>query len=275
MVLTKRYDDAVEYLDLVKSFLQTNEAENNLALGILMDRVGQKKDPNHIFIASKDGNEVVFIMMQTARNLIVVGRLEYVDQAIDFLAKAKLQIKGIIGKYDLGIVFAAELEKRFGNYGTIKMRQRIYRLDQLRKVRLVPGKIREANNSDVKILNNWLRKFFMEMGEDISEEDSVKTLERYMAEKSIYVWDDGGLVSMIRKTRATQNGIVVTNVYTPKEYRNRGYATSCVYHFSKMLLKEYRFCTLYTDLANPTSNGIYMKVGYQVVSDSILIEFDR
>jgi predicted GNAT family acetyltransferase len=34
-----------------------------------------------------------------------------------------------------------------------------------------------------------------------------------------------------------------------------------------------RFCFLYTDLANPTSNSIYRRIGYEQVCESAEIEF--
>jgi len=35
-----------------------------------------------------------------------------------------------------------------------------------------------------------------------------------------------------------------------------------------MLDAGYHFCTLFTDLANPTSNHIYQAIGYQPVCDT-------
>jgi predicted GNAT family acetyltransferase len=34
-----------------------------------------------------------------------------------------------------------------------------------------------------------------------------------------------------------------------------------------------RFCFLYTDLANPTSNKIYVAIGYERVADSVEYAF--
>ncbi|MBA2460563.1 MAG: hypothetical protein H0V45_02135 [Actinobacteria bacterium] len=34
-----------------------------------------------------------------------------------------------------------------------------------------------------------------------------------------------------------------------------------------------RFCFLYTDLANPVSNRIYMRMGYRRVCDSLELRF--
>ncbi len=62
---------------------------------------------------------------------------------------------------------------------------------------------------------------------------------------------------------ATPNGIRVNAVYTPPEYRGKGYATSCVATVSQYLLTQgYQYCFLFTDLANPTSNHIYRQIGY-------------
>ena len=58
-------------------------------------------------------------------------------------------------------------------------------------------------------------------------------------------------------------------MYTPPEFRRRGYATACVAALNQQQLDAGRqFCALYTDLANPTSNSIYQKIGYVPVTDS-------
>ena len=60
----------------------------------------------------------------------------------------------------------------------------------------------------------------------------------------------------------------VNGVYTPPEHRGRGYATSCVAALSARLLAEgRRFCFLFTDAANPTSNAIYQRIGYVPVAE--------
>jgi hypothetical protein len=57
-------------------------------------------------------------------------------------------------------------------------------------------------------------------------------------------------------------------VYTPKKFREHGYASACTAAVSQYLLDSGRkFCTLFTDLANPTSNKIYQMIGYEGVGD--------
>ena len=70
------------------------------------------------------------------------------------------------------------------------------------------------------------------------------------------------------------NGIAIGGVYTPPESRGHGYASACVAALSQRQLDAGRaFCALYTDLANPTSNSIYQKIGYRPVRASAMVEF--
>ena len=89
-----------------------------------------------------------------------------------------------------------------------------------------------------------------------------------IAEGSLFLWEDRDPVSMAAGMAETPNGIRVGYVYTPPEARRRGYASACVAALSQHYLDQgRRFCFLYTDLANPTSNAIYQRMGYYPVSD--------
>ena len=74
---------------------------------------------------------------------------------------------------------------------------------------------------------------------------------------------------MAATARPTRRGVGVNLVYTPPPLRGKGYASSCVAALSQLQLDSgYQFCVLYTDLANPTSNSIYHKIGYVALCDS-------
>jgi hypothetical protein len=88
------------------------------------------------------------------------------------------------------------------------------------------------------------------------------------------IWDDGQAVSMAGFGGRTPNGIRIGPVYTPPELRGRGYASALTAALTQRLLDEGRqFCFLFTDLANPTSNSIYQRIGYRPVSDVDLWRF--
>ncbi|SDO22087.1 FR47-like protein [Paenibacillus sp. yr247] len=72
--------------------------------------------------------------------------------------------------------------------------------------------------------------------------------------------------------RPTQNNITISYVYTPISERKKGYASDCVSVFTQFLLdRGYKTISLYTDLSNPTSNKIYIQIGYEAIMDSVVI----
>ena len=90
------------------------------------------------------------------------------------------------------------------------------------------------------------------------------------------IWEDGEPVSFAGYGSPTPNGIRVGPVYTPPELRGRGYASALVGELTARLLTGgRRLCFLFTDLANPTSNSIYQRVGYRPVADVTDWRFQR
>jgi uncharacterized protein len=101
-------------------------------------------------------------------------------------------------------------------------------------------------------------------------------VDRRLAERGLVVWEDGDPVSFAGFGGATPNGIRIGPVYTPPAHRGRGYASACVATLSVNLLRGgYRFCFLFTDLRNPTSNRLYERLGYEPVCDLQEITFQE
>jgi len=89
------------------------------------------------------------------------------------------------------------------------------------------------------------------------------------------LWDDDGEpVSMSGHRDVPGVGSRIGPVYTPPEHRRRGYATALVAEQSaaRLALGD-PACFLYTDLANPTSNAIYARIGYVKVCEAVEYAF--
>ena len=93
--------------------------------------------------------------------------------------------------------------------------------------------------------------------------------------KKLYILEvDGVPVTMAGITQEIQTVCGIAYVYTPPYYRGKGYATSCVAQLSQIALERgFTKCVLYTNLANPTSNSIYQKIGYNPICDSLMLKF--
>ena len=75
--------------------------------------------------------------------------------------------------------------------------------------------------------------------------------------------------------RSAVEGVVrVAGVYTPPGQRGRGYAEACVHALSQHLRDSGYRAALYTDLANPTSNSIYRRIGYRAVAEVLRYRFE-
>jgi predicted GNAT family acetyltransferase len=107
--------------------------------------------------------------------------------------------------------------------------------------------------------------------------DTGEVVDRWIAGRLrvLYVWEDRGkVVSVAGAGGRTPNGIRIGPVYTPPEQRGRGYATAVTAAASQdQLDRGRRFVTLFTDLANPTSNRIYRAIGYEPVCDMDMYGF--
>ena len=134
--------------------------------------------------------------------------------------------------------------------------------------RTASGSLRVAEYSDLKFIDKWVADFIQDTG-IIGGEPKDLTL-RLIRDRSLYLWEDVEPRSMVAAVGKTDHGIWVGYVYTPPAFRCRGYATAAVAQLSQLLLEGgRRFCCLYTDLANPTSNAIYARLGYRSLCDVV------
>lgn len=275
-----KYTDANEFYDKVVSFLEKDEAVNNLALGILSNLRNNENSYGKIkpFLALlEDGEIIKLVMIMTPPyNLQILGggSNEVLTYAIDYLINENIEVPGIIGRKELCADIVNIWAEKSSFKPEISMDQRIYRLDQVNNTHDSKGCFKIADKEDSKTLVKWLMEFNKYIGENPDKDKAEKQIKNLINKERAYLWVDKVPVAMVLAGRETKNGITVSGVYTPEKFRNNGYATSCVAKVSKLLLEEgFKFCTLYTDLSNPTSNSIYMKIGYEPIADSLMYEF--
>ena len=163
--------------------------------------------------------------------------------------------------------FAAMWKTLTGKSHRIKMKLRIHQLNTVQPVAKAQGNLRQATTSDRALLIQWFHAFEIEaLGE--AHEDTKRVVDLQLRRGGIYLWEDEIPVSIVSGQWSTPNGARIGPVYTPPEYRKQGYATACVAAISQVLLDQgCRYCFLFTDLTNPTSNHIYHSIGYQPVCD--------
>ncbi len=149
--------------------------------------------------------------------------------------------------------------------------QRLYELTDLQSVASAPGSLRLAVPDDRSTLVEWVNAFVEDAG--VVPVNAQQLVDARTEREQLWVWDDGGLVSMASASGAVAGVARVQYVYTPRQRRGVGYATACVEHMSRVLSDRGLRCVLFTDLANPTSNAIYRRIGYEAVAEILGYDF--
>jgi uncharacterized protein len=278
-----RFENAEDFYQRVEPFLLANEAEHCLILGLCSTLIKQPGYYQNPYLTVIEENDIVqaAALMTPPHNLTLsltghpeVFRLFANDLYSDFKT-----LPGVSSTPELCQRFAEEWQQISGQAFHRSMQERIYRLDKVNPVTGVAGQFRRALDSDRPLLTEWIIAFEKEaFGEVMTGAERLEKMVNAILTspiRGVYFWEDGEPVSFAGYGNPTLNGVRIGPVYTPPEYRGRGYASACVAALSQYLLDSGRkFVTLFTDLANPTSNHIYQAIGYNPVSDFDVLEFE-
>jgi len=270
------YQQAAAFLARTHEALERAEALNSLLYGLAL-RIEESpawfKTPPYLATVDDDQGPVLAGLMTPPRRLILFANRDDYQAALDVMAHNLIAnqqpIPGVNGPNRIGQDFAAVWSKLTGAHTKPGMHMGVYELRAVTPPPPAPGHIRLATEAETDLVIRWLRAFMAEtFGEDMPLEAAREMAAVRIPAGEIYLWDNGQPISMAAKARPTPNGITVNYVYTPPDQRGKGYASSCVAALSQSLLDAgYRFCTLFTDLSNPTSNGIYQKIGYRYIGE--------
>lgn len=283
-MLFQEYRSAQDFREDVVPFLEQDEAVNNLPLGIVLaleDPVAEASRP--LLGAVRDARgEIVLVALRTPpHNLVLAGHGQQLEAAlqtaVEHLSESQVALPGVIGPRPVAKTFARLWSDATGDGIELQVELEIYRLDVVRQVGRSPGRFRRADAADSELATTWLEDFAREaLLEEMPAGDARRRAERSIRQGRLFFWEDREPVSMATSARRTQRGVAISGVYTPPEFRRRGYATSCVAALSQLLLDEgLDFCCLNADLANPTSNRIYRRIGYRPVGESVVYRFRR
>jgi GNAT superfamily N-acetyltransferase len=153
-------------------------------------------------------------------------------------------------------------------------RQRLYRLGRLAPPVPGPaGRARVATKADRGLVVDWFAAFNKETFVR-SPPDPGAMVDSRLPWGGIHLWtlDDGTPVSLAARSREAAGMARVAPVYTPPEYRARGYAAVVTASVSQAALDAgVGEVLLFTDLANPISNGVYRRIGYEPVTDRVIL----
>jgi predicted GNAT family acetyltransferase len=222
-----------------------------------------------------DGGAVTAAVLQTPPHALLMTGFDGHSAAelAEVLARRGTVLPGINGTEPDAAAFALAWRDVTGQQGQAHQRQRLYRLGALIPPNSVPpGAARVATAGDTAIVRSWYSAFAAETG---TEEAPPGMIENRLGAGQLMLWEAAGEpTSMAGMTDVINGTARIGPVYTPPSLRGRGYGGGVTAAVTELASDQgAASVVLFTDLANPTSNSLYLKLGYEPVEDRVLITF--
>jgi FR47-like protein len=198
-------------------------------------------------------------------------------QAIDELAQALFaegrRPAGVTARHEIAEAFATRWRTVTGVDFRVWERRRLYRLGTMRPCD-TPGRARPAGPADRDLLLAWYHAAEREIRDRPGDHGAA--VDDRIAYGGVTLWErDGVPVSLAGRSRMVAGMVRIAPVYTPPEHRCRGYGAAVTAAVSQAAIDAgAREIVVFADLANPGSNAIHHRIGYQPLDDYLVISFD-
>lgn len=199
------------------------------------------------------------------------------DALAAHLAELGHDLAGVFAAEDTAAAFAGAWQRHAGAAVRVERGQRLYRLGELTAPDPVPpGRPRVAGAQDRELIARWFCAFAEAVGDRAPADAGVGWADARIAYGGVTLWEapDGTPLAMAGVTRRSAGQVRVAPVYTPAELRGHGYGGAATAEVSRAARAAGADeVLLFTDLANPTSNALYQRLGYRPVGDFTVWDF--
>ncbi|WP_158846826.1 GNAT family N-acetyltransferase [Saccharothrix deserti] len=277
MAEVTRHDDLAEFWERTEDFFNADPVFHTIPIAAVDRRLNHPDpddEPPLLVTVTEDGVLVAAALRTPPWPLTLSGVApQWVDAVADALA-GEVELPGVNGPRESVEPFVVAWVARTGCGAHEHMALRLYELGDLVPPD-VPGTARLATPDDLDLLAHWRTEFAVEATAQARDEGSEDRSERILrislaAGNGHLIWYVGDTPVSWAAANAPVSGMSrIGPVYTPPEHRRNGYgaaATAACATWARENGAEH--VVLYTDLANPTSNSIYQRIGFRPVVDS-------
>ena len=269
------------FLELRRTYLLANESLNCLAWAAIMRaQKSATDDTGYTFYTFDEGTESsAHAFVQHSRQSLIMSAMSCTQagQLMTALGEQSRALRIVEGPKDIAFEFANAWAQVPGQTHALEMNQALYELEHVDMPDAAGGTMVRTGPESKPFLQEWLEGFVTECfpTKPFNREVIEKRVQRLIDEQKGYLWKnrEGKLVSMAAIVRESPNTASLSLVYTPPLQRGQGYAARVVATLSQQQLDAGKTaCNLHTDLANPTSNGVYTRIGYRKIAESVRIQ---
>ena len=165
--------------------------------------------------------------------------------------------------------FATAWSAQTGGTVHTRLEERLYRLGEL-AVPSAPGESVRASSEHRDLLVDWIGAFADEL--NIPHGDPEGVVDSRLDSGSIALWQVDEPVSIAAASQVVAGMARIGPVYTPPQWRGHGYGSASTAAASEdALARGATDVVLFADVANPTSNSIYQKIGFRAIADDVIL----
>jgi ribosomal protein S18 acetylase RimI-like enzyme len=189
---------------------------------------------------------------------------------VDELLAGGFTVPGVTGLTPGPGAVAEAWTKRTGDTAEPGMSTLLHSLGELEPPQGVPGQLIRADFT----YRAWVTRAVAGFEHDAHGAvppvaEAEREADQLLSAGLLWLWEVRGEPVSMAAARPPANGVYrIAMVYTPPEQRRHGYAAAAVAEVSRHLRDiGADEVTLYTDVANPTSNGVYQRIGYRPIAE--------
>ena len=269
--------DAEAFFKQRRDYLVANESLNCLAwAAIKRSRNDNPDNVSHRFLTFSSVDAVIaHAIFQMRGQELILSPMSgpQAEHLADALAADGVQLKLVEGPSEAALRFARRWTERTTVVHELVMNQGLHELRSVEMPDLADGRLICATDEHRPVLLKFMYGFASCFSDQVMDLDKLdERTDRFLSMNRAFMWQDRckTFVSMAVVVRESPHTASISWVFTPPQYRRRGHAAQVVATLSQAQLDAGKHaCNLHTDLANPTSNGVYYRIGYRKISESV------
>jgi len=270
MYRAKRFDTFKDFVEFNKDYIESNPLQNIFLIKVITAIIsGQITALDFFNIMRSNGNRIVCLIVD---DTCLIYTDSYDDKSLNLLTEElefhRFNKYAFAGNKDL----VENLLITNGAKYSVGKHLCIYKCNALNtNLKISSGKIRLASMGELGILTSYGVDFTQEYDGNIQSFDYMKAvIGNAILEQKLFVWEDNQICSMAMVIKRDElNFPEIGHVYTPPEFRSKGYSKSLIHTLTGELLEEFEYSMLYTHGHNTSANKVFVNVGYFKTGDYV------
>lgn len=258
--MVKVYQNGSEFLEENKEYLDTNKY---MSIFFYIDSEFLNiTDKDNYAIRVSNNLDTLLAMKLKPYNLLLFGSNKCLKELLIYLNDNDYSIGGVLSSVEIGD-YLVSISKGLINE-SYEMEIGMDFMEARDILEKTSRDVEVANINDSSTIKEYMEKFYVECGLDPSEAPSLEKVESHIGDYRL-IRVNNEIVSIARKSKATDEAIKISAVYTKKDKRGMGYARKVVNALKNEILEEGKIAVLNVDKKNPISNHIYSSLGFKKI----------